>query len=343
MSALAPYSVAPLPAHPGKLHVVTCVTNYARYRSRPRLYRQFAHHVANSGAILWTIECVLGTRPFEVTEPGNPNHIQVRCSDEIWHKENLFNLAIARLPHDAQYIATVDADLHFARTDWAHETVQMLQHHPVVQMFSTISNLGPNEELLGGARPSFVEAWQRGAPIDAGGAIVRKGQQFHPRADKAGIGYSSTFGPPGGAWAYRREALDALGGLIDFCVLGSADFFMALGLIGMAQHRLPTGYSPGLKGAILSWQANAQRAIKHDIGVVTGSVLHHWHGAFKHRRYDTREQILSRYQFEPRTDLKPNSQGVLHLVDDGTGRTLRLRDEIRAYFHVRNEDSIDTL
>lgn len=338
-AAHAPYSVAALPPHPDPLYVVACVNNYNRYRSRGRLYRTFEKHVADSGAILYTIECALGGRPFEVTTPNNPLNVQVRVTDELWHKENLLNLAIARLPQEAKFIATVDADFHFARSDWAHETVQMLERHPVVQMFSSVAYLDSNEELTG-SNPGFVEAWMRGAPLRVGDTTIRSDVAYHPRKSGANIGYSSTFGPPGGAWAYRRDALNNLGGLIDSCILGSADFFMALGLIGNVQHRLPSGYSPGLKKTIMDWQDNAVRMLRKDVGVVQGTVFHHWHGGFANRKYDTREQILIKHQFDPNTDLKPNAQGVLTLVDDGTDRFSRLRDDIRSYFTIRNEDQI---
>ncbi len=342
--AHAPHSVPALPPHPATLHVVTCVTNFSRFASRGRLYRSFAKHVDDSGAVLWTVEAQLHTRPFEAVEAGDLHHIAVRTETELWLKENLMNVAAARLPQDAEYIAFVDADFSFSRSDWAHETVQQLQHCKAVQMFSCIGQLGPNEEIVSSS-PGFVEAWMSGVPIHVGavgsGKFAAKGTQFHQRkGGPGGHGYGGTFGPPGGAWAYRREALDALGGLIDYCVLGSADFFMALGLVGLMQHRIPAGYSPGLKRRLLAWQANAERELRRNVGVVPGTALHHWHGPFSGRNYDTRERILCKHQFDPDTDLRYNTQGVVQLVDDGTERAHRLRDDVRGYFAVRNEDDV---
>src|SRR5438309_37497 len=105
------------------LHVVTAISNPVRYKSRYRLYHEFEKHMLDSGVKLWTIEMAFGDRPFEVTQAGNPQHFQVRGWTEVWHKENLLNLAIARLPADAEYIAWVDADVQFTRKDWAEETV----------------------------------------------------------------------------------------------------------------------------------------------------------------------------------------------------------------------------
>lgn len=147
--AHAPHSVVPIHPFPDVLHVVTVISNPARYLSRYRLYRQFEKHMADSGAILHTVELAFGGREFEITEAGNPNHTQLRTNQQLWFKENLMNIGISRLPADANYIATIDADLTFVKTDWVQETLHQLQHAPIVQLFSEVSNLSPNGELLG--------------------------------------------------------------------------------------------------------------------------------------------------------------------------------------------------
>jgi hypothetical protein len=137
-----------------------------------------------------------------------------------------------------------------------------------------------------------------------------------------------------------RSALDDLGGLLDTGILGSSDFFMALGLVGLAQHRLPAGYSQGLKDSIMSWQANAVRTLRKNIGTVPGSAIHHFHGNFKNRQYDSREHILIKHRFDPMKDLKRSANGIYSLVDDGTDRFVQMRNDIRSYFGSRNEDDI---
>ena len=97
-SSHAPQSVPALQPFPDRLHVVTAISNPCRYASRYRLYRAFEKHMADSGAILTTVECAFRDRPFEITEPDNRFHIQVRTNDDLWHKENLLNLGISRLP-----------------------------------------------------------------------------------------------------------------------------------------------------------------------------------------------------------------------------------------------------
>src|ERR1051326_7805404 len=105
------------------LYVVTCISNPIRYRTRYHLYRQFEKYIANSGAILYTIEQSFGKRDFEVTDPDNPHHIRVTTSHELWYKECLLNLAMHKLPQDWEYVAWIDADISFAREDWVYETL----------------------------------------------------------------------------------------------------------------------------------------------------------------------------------------------------------------------------
>jgi hypothetical protein len=74
----------------------------------------FQRHVETSGATLYTFEVAFGGREFEITEPNNPRHLQLRASSELWRKENALNLMAQRLPAEAQYLAWIDADVQFA-------------------------------------------------------------------------------------------------------------------------------------------------------------------------------------------------------------------------------------
>src|SRR5271166_5960967 len=117
--------------HNEKLYVVTAISNPARYHSRYYLYDKFAKHLADSGAQLLTIEAVLGRRLHTVTEPDNPWHIQLQTEHELWHKENMLNIAISRLPADWRYVAWLDADIEFVRKNWVDETLHQLQHFDI--------------------------------------------------------------------------------------------------------------------------------------------------------------------------------------------------------------------
>ena len=72
--------------NPSLLHVVTCVSNPLRWKSRIALYRDFERHMIESGVHLTVVECALGERPFELG--GNPliDFVGVRHSTFTFNK-----------------------------------------------------------------------------------------------------------------------------------------------------------------------------------------------------------------------------------------------------------------
>lgn len=308
------------------LYVITMISNPVRYRSRWRLYHDFAKRCAAAGAVLYTCEVAFGHREFSITSPDEPRHLQLRTSSELWHKENALNLLLSRLPLDWKYVAWVDADVSFARDDWANETLHQLQHHPVVQMFSEAQDLDPDSQSCG-PKQGFAYCYVHGMP-----------RMDEPCYESDGQGRAH-FWHTGFAWAARREALDALGGLLDHCILGSADFHMAYSLIGEGLTTLANRreVSSRYKYLIDLWQQRAEKYVRRDLGYVPGLLLHHWHGPKAARRYVDRWQILTESGFDPDLDLKRDWQGLYQLTD----RSAQLRDQLRAYFRQRNEDSVD--
>jgi hypothetical protein len=256
-----------------------------------------------------------GDRPFEITQADNPHHIQVRSYFELWHKENMLNIGISRLPIDWEYVAWVDADVQFTRADWVNETIQQLQHYMFVQMFSHSVDLSPRYEPIK-THTGFVHDWYH-----------------NPDSIKRG-GYA-TFSHPGYAWAARREALDYVGGLIDFGILGSGDRHMACAMIGKVEHSFHKDVNEDYKIRCFEWQRRCNEFIKKDIGYVAGTINHFWHGSKADRRYNDRWKILVHYQFKPDRDAYYDTQRLLQLDENLIG----LRDAIRKYFRVRFEDS----
>ena len=248
----------------------------------------------------------------ECADPANPNHFIVRCDHEVWLKEALLNMAADRLPAGARFIMWQDADIAFLRPDWASETLEALQHWAVVQPFSHAIDLGPDGEVLE-KHNGFVYEWQKGSkPMDG----------RYP------------FMHPGFCWAWRREAWDQVGGMIDKAICGAGDHHMALALIGQAEKSLPGGIHPNYRAMVMDWQAKALAWIRGNIGHIPGTILHQFHGWKPDRRYQGRWDILTSEGFDPATDVRVDGFGMLRLTDDKPG----LRDKLRAYFRQRMED-----
>lgn len=331
------------------LHVAACYSNPFRWRTRRELANDFRRHMSLLPNVrLHMIELAYGDRPFEVTSSECSDDIQVRTRSELFHKENLLNLAVQCFPDDWRYGAVVDADFHFARHDLALETIHQLQHYDWVQMFSSYVNVTGETEPGRGhipiRQPNFGFAYgyiSQGCRLPDG----YNGGWSEPARDAYGDwgkGPLKWIGAPGGAWAFRRSAFDAVGGLLDRCILGSGDWFMAFGLAGQisrvdVERRLGKRidrYRPEYLTYILAWQERARDAIKGNIGFVDAHAVHHFHGPMARRGYGSRDDILIDNDFSPAHDVSQDWQGVLQL----TASKPKLRDAIRLYFVSRSED-----
>lgn len=310
---------------PSQLHVICVLNNPLRYASRLQLFQEFQARVRAAGAHLVTVEAKFQDRKFEVTSPTNPDDVQITQYDEVWLKECLINAGVKRLPQDWEYVAWVDGDVGFSNANWVTETIHQLQHYHVVQLFQTAINLGPTGQALT-IHNGFAYSYVKGLPRVVVGSDLSRYQSG-----------TASFWHPGYGWAWNREAWDSVGGMLDMAILGAGDHHMALGLIGEAAKSLPGNVSANYDADVMRWQERTTEYIKGDIGYVSGSVLHYWHGKIIDRRYEDRWKILQKWHYDPVNDVQKDWQGVWRLTPKG----LRMRDDLRAYFRSRNEDSID--
>ncbi|HVP45164.1 MAG TPA: hypothetical protein VMT32_01225 [Bryobacteraceae bacterium] len=320
------------------LHVAVAYSNPIRWTTRRELMNDFRHHMqASPNVVLHVGELAYGDRPFEVTGDG-PNDVQLRTSHELWHKENILNLVVQRFPPGWQYGAVIDGDFHMTRRDWALEAIHQLQHYDFVQLFSSYSDLSAQHRpfrlmasfafnyVQGSANPSYRAALRAAAAAPYG---------YYGGTPGLAKATAWPVGATGGAWAFRRSSFDAVGGLLDTCILGSADWHMAFGLVQAVDAAAELKWcSKTYLESVLRWQARAA-VLKQNIGYVENHAIHHFHGSKTSRAYGSRWRVLRDNDYDPRTDISRDWQGVYQL----TGNKPRLRDQIRAYFRDRNEDS----
>jgi hypothetical protein len=324
-----------------KFFVITCISNPVRYRRRYELYWRFKDMCDEAGVKLITVEQAFGHRPWILTEKGNPYHLQVRTVEELWHKENMINLGIkhatATFGHDAvREVAWIDADCRAARPakEWFADTWHALQHYEIVQMWEWLLSLDHSDNGIGRPGPSFMANYVKyGTPYPKG---IIKNPYGEPTALQ--------WGSPGLAWAANVDALNKIGcgltgPLNDWSVLGAGDWYFAHAMV--SDDLLPdlSRYSQGYQKKFKRMVDLSQRWLKRDVGYVPGLVLDDWHGKKVNRGYNTREQILIKYNFDPNEDLKVDHQGLLQLETD-SHRQIHLRDHIRRYFRARHEDDI---
>ena len=324
------------------LHIVVPYSNPFRWRTRRELVNDAIRHLRGMANIdLHVVELAFGDRPFEVTG-DDPNDVQLRTSCELWHKEQLINLGVSRFPVDWQYGGYVDGDFHFTRHDLGLEAIHQLQHYDFVQLFSQYADLsgetyGTGHRVLRVNNGFAFNYVQRGCQLPEGflnGGWKTPGSVDDQYYEMALGLVPKGVGATGGAWAWRRKAFDRLGGMLDSCILGHGDWFMAFGLVGEdAPDMHVDGYTSNYRQAIATWQRNALR-LKKNVGYVDAFATHNFHGAKSRRGYSSRDMILVNNQFDPVKDLRRDWQGIWELTPDKPG----LRDDIRRYFITRSED-----
>ncbi len=316
------------------LHVAACYSNPYRWDTRRKLANDFRRHMAQSpNVVLHMVELAYGDRPFEVTSTDNPNDVQLRTKHELFHKENLLNIGVQRFPAGWRYGAIIDADFHFVRHDWALEGVQQLQHHEWVQLFSSYTDLS-GQTLGTGHRPIGQNNGFAFNYVQNGYSVAAHPEGF---ADSSAYG-GRRVGATGGAWSFTRGAWDTTGGLLDRCILGHGDWFMAFGLVGeRAPDMRIANYSPAYRDYIHAWQDRAA-GCNRNVGYVDCHATHGFHGPKARRAYSSRDAILVGQKYDPSRDVHPDWQGVLQLAS----HKHKLRDEVRRYFISRSEDLPNT-
>jgi hypothetical protein len=334
----APGGIHPFP---DKLHVICVLENPLRWRSRYWNYQAFENMVEKAGGILYTVEVAFGDRPFEITSPQHPRHLQLRTYAELLHKENAINLGVAKLfPAWWRKLAWIDADIQFTRPDWCQETLQLLEHYDFLQMFVSAIDLGPKQEIVDINDGFIWHEWQLMGKLGPDVDLSKR-----PTPGRFGYGYQAKKGfklwHPGLCWAARRRAFEDVGGLMDWVMGGSADHYMALALYNQLDitYLNLKDFSDGYRRPCYEWQHRADRYIRQNVGFMDETVLHSWHGPKQKRQYLSRANFLAKTRFDPVHHLKRDWQGLYQLHDDGSRNFIQIRDGLRYYARLRDEDS----
>lgn len=298
--------------------------------------------------------------------------ITVRNSSELWLKENLINLAVTQLTHDHpdwQQVGWLDSDLTFVRPNWVGESVQALQHFDFIQPFTEARDLAPDYSMLPEDYPhasgfGFVHAWREKHILNDVERLRRKAEKIGKELSGASevikadltqldddIGQleqdlgAYPYPPrvfPGLAWAATRVGWEKVGGLFDAAVWGGGDWHMSHALIEKTEGMMRNDLHQGYKKLVNQWYHRCRTQVRLNVGTVSGTVFHHWHGKKIGRGYNAKHELLAGVGFDPARHLKRDAFGLYQLHDDRSDAYPALRDLMRKIAKERNEDSIDT-
>jgi hypothetical protein len=302
------------------LHVIGVYSNPCRWNSRPRLFRDWLRKMEKTPNVkVYVVEIAYGDRHHEVTEYLNPHHLQLRARQELWHKENMINLGVRHLlPANWKYMCWSDTDVFWLDDEWAMQAIHEMQSYEVLQPWATCVDMdhhGQGMQMF----ESFCKVLNEG----------RLNLEY-------GYKYGYQYGHTGYAWCSTRRFWENTHGLMDRCIIGSADHQMAWAMIGKVDKSIHTKASDGFKRMNKEWEQRAYFITHGHLGYLKTHIQHGFHGSKKKRYYKERWGIFNRQGFDPYRDLFYDEQGLLQLHNKHD-----LLEQIRKYNRSRNEDGID--
>jgi len=296
------------------LHVIAVISNPCGFGRRYKLTNEFRLRMADEPNVeLYIVELAYNDQPFLCTEVNNPKHLRIRTSETpLWVKENLINIGVKKLfPKGWKAMAWIDADLEFESSSWALDTLKVLNgFKDAVQLFSHCVDMDNDGSTM--------------RIFNSLGYQFEKNKVFVP----IGPGYSH----PGFAWSCTRKTWDKMSGLYDQSILGSGDFNMSLAILGIANKSLNEAVHPNYLQSVLDFQ---KRVKGTRLGYIPNTCSHFYHGSKALRKYQDRWKILVQHQYDPKTMITYNSDGLI-VTTDKFPEQLKL--DIIKYFQERLED-----
>jgi len=295
-----------------KLNVIIVISNPCLYARRYILLKEFLLRMElETDVVLFIVELIYPGQKYIVTQKDNKNHLQIKTSTPIWHKENMVNLGVSYLlPKDYRAFAWIDSDLEFESSTWALDTLKILNGcKDVVQVFSHCVDMDQDESTLNcfnGFGYSFTK---------------------EKRYTLKGLDYWH----PGYAWAITRKAYESMGGLYDKGVLGSGDAIMSLAFINKASFMNNKEYHKDYNESMIEFQ---KRVCQFRLGYTPGVIRHYYHGTKQNRQYTERWKILMKWKYTPKM-LKYDQTGILIC---GETFPQGFKQDILTYFKERRED-----
>jgi glycosyltransferase involved in cell wall biosynthesis len=301
------------------VQLVTTYFNPQHYRTKFLNYQIFRQRIEAAGLKLLTVECAFGDDRFELA-PGQ-SVLQVRCTDVMWQRERLLNLAIAQLPDTVTKVIAIDGDVLFSNPRWVVETSALLEQYPVVHPYQIACWLPQGQQVYRGEG----KVWR------SFGAVLQQ------RPEWVRSGNFQAHGHTGFVWAMRREVWRY--GLYDRLICGGADHLVAHAMCGdfsspCVDRHLGIG-SPAWRH-FKQWGEGFYPLVQGRVGVVEGAVLHLWHGNWTNRSYVDRHDVLAQYGFDPATDIRLGAAGVWEWSSDKP----EMHQWMVEYFEKRREDGI---
>ena len=312
-----------------ELHIIAVIYNPCNYKRRYDLYWEFKDYMESCGVILHTTELTYDGN-FKVTKSDNPLHLQLIGKNPLWHKENMINLTIEKLPQSCKYVGWIDADVWFDSPNWVERSIEALQNHSIIQPYQEVYSYGPDGDF---ARKclSLSYVYQK-LPNTLQGRLKRKELLLEDKINRINDNFTSS----GFAWIARRDFLNHVGNLPNRIVTNCGDVVLGDILYDFDINKLHEPYTD----LILKYRKKV-REFPMLPGYLENTILYHgYHGEYKDRRYQYQLESLSHFNVDVMKHVSETEQGVYYLNDDCPQG---FKDNILNHFSGRNEDNFISL
>lgn len=306
-----------------EIWAITSFFNPARYYRRRENFREFRNRL---GIPLLAVE--LGfDQQFELRDDDAEILIRKTGGDVMWQKERLLNIALTALPASCRYVAWIDSDLIFARSDWPALAVRALEVAPLVQLFSNLYLLAR------GVQDKMTNTTSVEACLPALGKGIRSGRSAREcfAETRAGSAHAYSASP---AWAMRRDVLSSFG-FYDACILGGGDSALICAMLGFPDHVVLRHHMNAPRAEhYLEWAKPVAACVGADFAMLDGAAFHLWHGSIADRRYADRHVAFGRFDFDPTRDIAAQPSDAWRWNTDRPD----MHAHVAAYFASRFED-----
>lgn len=299
------------------LGIVCCYFNPCNYRSKFLNFTKFLNGMRSIGIDPLIIETYSYNSLFRVNNLSN-NVISLKTNSIFWKKEQLLNIGIKELlKDDFTYIAWLDADILFRETDWWKQVILATKFYGIVQVFSNSYKETVKTNYQNTSTAYLLNHIDSNQDLET--ILKRKSE-------------------PGYGHCYHRSYLEE-NLLYDLSIIGGGDL---LNLIGYYYNenthdkimgdRFFKDTTNAFKKSFTDW-CKRNKKLKHGVGYANVNITSLYHGSKLERRYESRENILKKYKFNPYIDLK---------IKDNIYEIQKpeLKKIIVEHFYSRNEDSL---
>ncbi|MFT4326222.1 MAG: hypothetical protein ACMXYK_01850, partial [Candidatus Woesearchaeota archaeon] len=288
----------------GTFYAITTFYNPFNEDIKYQNYNIFRKKLQKQHIKLIAIELSFNNNPFELKKNDADIVMQIKGNDKniLWQKEALLNIGLNNLPKDCDKVAWLDCDIIFKNNNWVKETSKLLETYVLVQPFDTVIRLKKNKINMSNQEISKTK-------LGLGNGYKSKSVAWtvHTYGRVARMIKPKEAGHTGFAWAARRECLEEIK-FYDRNIIYTSDTLMADAFYGLPYSNYVGTSQKGFNDYKI-WAKKAFKHVNKSVFFTQGTILHLWHGEVYRRKIIGRN-FLSKYNFDPKRDIKKNAKGI---------------------------------